>query len=164
MTQAPQSRSRFVMASVLQSLASKPRSQKQPASVSNAIAHHTGDNRQGASETMESDAIHVDPHFNRNILKRYNAQCSTKTPFREPHPKRVKKASPPHCGQFVGKAESPARLAGSEWSPGRGLALAFCSHSTARLDFLKSNPNVCAASDKAQQGSRQKSQYVGQLD
>ncbi|KAH9810656.1 hypothetical protein DFH28DRAFT_1110918 [Melampsora americana] len=160
MTQAPQSRSRFAMGSVLQSLTSKSKSQK--LSVSNAITHHTAPNGQVAPHTMESNPIHVDPHFNRNILKRYNAQCSTKTPFREPSvnrnfsqriialdaeddsddgwplarfprartlPNRVKKSSPPQCRQFVGKAASTAQLTGSEWLPGRGLALEFCAHS-----------------------------------
>lgn len=160
MTQAPKSRSRFVMGSMLQNLASKPKSQKQPSSMSDDIARHTIDDGQVVWGT-KSDLDHVDPHIKRDIFKRYNAQCSVKMPFREPPAsrnfsqriialdaeddsddgwpnarfprartlsKRVKKSPQSQRRQLVGKAEPTARPSGIEWSPGRGLALMFGSH------------------------------------
>ncbi|EGG11944.1 uncharacterized protein MELLADRAFT_101770 [Melampsora larici-populina 98AG31] len=82
MPQLTLSRSRFVVGSVLQSLAPKSRSKKQQSSDSDA--HRTAEDSLPLPEDTESEDIHVDPHFNINILKRYNAQCSNKKPFREP--------------------------------------------------------------------------------
>lgn len=82
MPQVNSSRSRFMVGSVLQSLAPKSRSKKQQSYVPDV--HRIAETSQPVSEDTESEDIHVDSQFNRSILKRYNAQCSNKKPFREP--------------------------------------------------------------------------------
>ncbi|KAH9810653.1 hypothetical protein DFH28DRAFT_1110915 [Melampsora americana] len=189
MKQTTQFRSSLVMGSLLQSMASKPKSKNQHLPVPNANAHQTTYNVQVVPETMANEAIHVGPHFNMNILKRYKGQCSVchftcamiachsqasesksfyvfhdtqnKQPSREapvsqnfsqriiafyeeedsddecplarfpihrPQPKKVKKNHSSQRDHFIGNEDLDGGLSRSDWSPGRGLAIAFGSH------------------------------------